>query len=148
LDPDLDPNQESTKTGSQGGVTKISLSYTDERKGSLAPFTRKVRELRDEIRRAIVRNLAFNVGKRAEREMKHGTSSQNGIHGSRVAEKDGRDARQSQDSSNPDRSILRQVPWLSPGFLKKSQFNMPSSNDIENTTPPASGRKKWIFFEG
>jgi hypothetical protein len=127
------------------GAMLYSGGITNERKRSLAPFIRKACELRDENRTAIVRNLVFNVGKRAEREIEHGNSSQNGIHGSRGAEEDGRDAMKSQESSNPDRPILRQVPWLSPGFFKKSHFNMPSSNDVENTTPPASARKNRII---
>jgi hypothetical protein len=75
---------------------------TDERKSSLAPFIRRLCEIRDENRTEIVCNLVFNVGKRAERETEHGTSSQHGIHGSRGAEEVGRDAGKSQDSSNPE----------------------------------------------
>jgi hypothetical protein len=130
------------------GAMMYSGGSTDEGRRSSAAFLRQMCKLRDENRTAIVRNLVFNVGKRAEKAMEHESSSQPRSHGSSRAEEGGREAGRSQDSSTPTPSIIRQVPWMSPGFFKNSHFHVQASDDAETTTPLASGRKKRKVLEG
>ena len=114
--------------------------HSEETKQESATFVAKVSGIRNKNRISILRNLIFNVRKRAERELHvdcFSNSSASGQKKLRLQEPE-----QSQESSTHPASALDQIPWMNPGFFKKSHFEVSAGDDAASNLTPVSGRKK------